>query len=142
MTVCLRYSDFNEEICNSNGGVWTGGADCLSISCGDGPAIWYVDQSSTNTPDGTSWATAFLDVQDALEVASDGDQIWIAQGWYVPTDRGGNPEDPREASIRLIAGVEMYGGFYGNETSLDQQQPAVYHQNHYFLLDKHRLYLF
>ena len=119
-------SDFNEESCNSNGGVWTGGADCLSISCGDDATIWYVDQSSTNTPDGTSWATAFLDVQDALDVASSGDQIWIAQGWYIPTDRGSNPKNPREASFRLIAGVEIYGGFSGNETGLDQQQPDIY----------------
>jgi len=117
----------NESICLQQGGDWTDDADCSSIECPpiSTPVVWYVDQSSTNTPDGTSWATAFLDVQDALDVASSGDQMWIAQGLYIPTDTNGS-KDPREASFRLIADVEMYGGFEGIETSLDEQLPDVY----------------
>ncbi|MDP6587794.1 MAG: hypothetical protein QF535_24325, partial [Anaerolineales bacterium] len=63
--------------------------------------------------------------QDALDVAVSGDQIWIAEGTYIPTDLDGST-DPREASFRLIAGVEIYGGFQGNEADIDSRIPTLY----------------
>lgn len=119
--------DHNESICLQNDGEWTDGADCANIECPpiSTPSVWYVDQYNTNPGNGTTWDSAFADVQNAMDVSSSGDQIWIAQGWYVPSDTNGT-NDSREASYRLIAGVEIYGGFYGNETNIDQRQPDVH----------------
>ena len=86
--------------------------------------MWYVNVSNTNPGGGTTWGSAFLDLQDALDVASSGNQIWIAQGTYYPSDTGGSSE-PREAAYRLIAGVEIYGGFAGNETDIMERLPYV-----------------
>jgi hypothetical protein len=53
---------------------------------------YYVDASkSGNTGAGTSWATAKKDIQNAIALATSGDQIWIKSGTYYPTqDAAGN----------------------------------------------------
>ena len=69
-------------------------------------AILYVDRSATGSNQGTSWANAFTNLQSALDGASAGDQIWVAQGVYTPTNTIG-----RTATFSLKAGVSLYGGF-------------------------------
>ncbi len=66
--------------------------------------------------DGSSWTDAFIRLQSALEAASAGDQIWVASGIYTPT----NIAD-RTATFQLKQGVEIYGGFEGGETNLDDR---------------------
>jgi hypothetical protein len=47
--------------------------------------IYYVDASSTaSDPDGLSWATAFKDIQSAVDIAAEkfGGQVWVAKGNY------------------------------------------------------------
>ncbi|MBN1909170.1 MAG: hypothetical protein JW818_05475, partial [Pirellulales bacterium] len=51
---------------------------------------------------------------------NDIDSIWIAEGTYKPSAEL-EPGDPRSASFSLIDGVTLYGGFSGNETSLEQR---------------------
>ena len=62
---------------------------------------------------GSSWATAFLTLQDALAVAAEGDEILVAEGVY-KADQGGvvTPGD-REASFVLKEGLVVRGGFAG-----------------------------
>ena len=73
-----------------------------------------VDQDAAGSNEGTCWAGAFNDLQDALTWAVEGVQIWVAEGTYKPgTDRAD--------SFRLLYGVELYGGFEGNETASDQR---------------------
>lgn len=73
----------------------------------------YVDANATGANDGTSWADAFLDLQDALDAAQISGppvDILIAEGTYRP-DRGtGN----RFASFQLLDGVNLYGGYAGD----------------------------
>lgn len=71
----------------------------------------YVKQGSNGN--GTSWQNAYGDVQQALEQAQEGDQIWVAKGIYTPTK--GND---RFASFNIPNGVELYGGFAGNESDI------------------------
>ena len=67
---------------------------------------------------GDSWANAIPDLQFAINFAGDDDNrpaIWIAQGVYY-----GNGWPYVDAFVAMN-GVNLYGGFAGNETSLDQR---------------------
>ncbi|MCU4154617.1 T9SS type A sorting domain-containing protein [Carboxylicivirga sp. A043] len=72
------------------------------------------------TGDGSSWANAFGDIHQALNVAVDGDEIWVAEGTYLPSSTG-----DREVSFNVATGVKLYGGFKGNEASLDERNALV-----------------
>lgn len=80
------------------------------------PGILYVNNDATTGGDGTSWATAFCDLNLALEQATAGSRIWVAKGVYTPTD---GPE--RFAAFVMKKGVDLYGGFTGNETTLKER---------------------
>ena len=85
--------------------------------------IHYVDDSASGTGDGTSWTNAFTNLQDALSVAAMSEQIWVAEGVYVP---GAAETD----TFQLVNGVEIYGGFdgeSGTEGNFDEQDPTKFH---------------
>eukprot|EP01084_Bolivina_argentea_P100221 180000_1 len=66
---------------------------------------------------GLSWSFAFTDLQSALQIANENDEIWIAKGIYYPTQT-----DDRGASFYISQnGLSIYGAFVGNETSPDQR---------------------
>ncbi|MCZ6654333.1 MAG: hypothetical protein O7D91_15070 [Planctomycetota bacterium] len=69
-----------------------------------------------------SWPNAFNYLQDALAVASAGDQIWVARGIYWPDLGGGQTPLDRNATFQLLTGVDVYGGFRGNENALEDRQ--------------------
>src|SRR5690606_26465970 len=83
-----------------------------------GGEVIYVKAGADETGDGTSWENAFPDLQDALEEAVEGDQIWIAAGTYVPTGNG-SVDNERLVHFRMKDGVEIYGGFAGDEDPTD-----------------------
>lgn len=95
--------------------------------------VLFVDREATaGANDGTSWADAFVDFQDALAAADWSplvNQIWVANGTYLP-DRG---TGERALSFALPDGVAVYGGFAGldadgfpgGETALDQRDPVA-----------------
>ncbi|MEK7395343.1 MAG: right-handed parallel beta-helix repeat-containing protein, partial [Candidatus Poribacteria bacterium] len=82
-------------------------------------SIHYVDGSKNGN--GSSWANANKYLQDALFNASSGDEIWVAKGTYYPDEGAGQTNDARASTFQLISGVSLYGGFFGNETSLSQR---------------------
>ena len=72
--------------------------------------VWYVDGQASGPPnDGTTWCTAFTDLQDALTVATAGDEIRVANGRYTPDGGSG----VRTATFRLLDGVALLGGYAG-----------------------------
>src|SRR4029078_3580879 len=108
------------------------------IAIGDaGAGTIYVKASGNYpTPNGASWKTAFKNLQDALDATAPGDEIWIAEGIYTPSKiyspNGvtGGASGLNTASLKtfnLPDHVTLYGGFKGNERSLNQR-PANNHK--------------
>ena len=83
------------------------------------PTIWFVDVNNADPNDGTSWEESYKYLQDALADSNigDGNEIWVADGTYRPTD-----SNDRTISFALKEGVRVYGGFDGNEVGLCQRQ--------------------
>ena len=86
-------------------------------------AIIYVNPLAGGANNGSSWMDAYTDLQPALAAASDGDEIWVAQGLYIPSvevdvDASGGG-DTRERTFQIPSGVMVYGGFVGGEGSLE-----------------------
>ena len=73
----------------------------------------YVDDDATGANNGSSWADAYNYLQDALTIASSGDEIRVAQGTYKPDRGGGKTLGDREATFQFINGVAIKGGFAG-----------------------------
>lgn len=90
----------------------------VSSSTAASAAIYFVDAGAPAGGNGASWPTAFRDPQNALAIALDGDQVWIAEGTYFPT-QGTN----RAVSFDVPPGVEVYGGFEGVESDIDERNP-------------------
>ena len=97
------------------------------------------DQGSA-TGDGSDWGPlAFKFLQDALDEAAISEppvQLWVAatdpSNPYLPDRDAANPDgscdpDPcdRNATFNLINNVELYGGFFGDETVLSQRNPEA-----------------
>lgn len=111
------------------GAIWLGPLQTATA------AVWYVNAAAAGANDGTSWSTAFIDLQDALDEAQPGDHIWVvgdndpSNGTFVyrPTKVTDTsvPPDPRTATFQLRPGVRVIGGFNGTEISSDQRNPTV-----------------
>ncbi|MDQ1088350.1 T9SS type A sorting domain-containing protein [Siphonobacter sp. SORGH_AS_1065] len=87
--------------------------------------IYVRPDDGRSIKDGTSWQTAFdhLQLQKAIDKAQAGQQVWVASGTYKPT-AGTNAD----LSFQMKNGVEMYGGFWGTESTLEQR-PAISYEN-------------
>ncbi len=75
------------------------------------PEVLHVDASNGSPGDGTSWATAFTTLQDALAVAIGDQQILVATGTYHPDEGGAAVDGDRAASFVLLNGIEILGGY-------------------------------
>src|SRR5262245_63706720 len=83
-------------------------------------AVIYVDVNQHGPQDGTSWQSAFTNPQSALAVAQSGDQIWVAQGVYLPTQDG-----DRKVSLFSGEAVRVNAALAGPEPGWDRGNPAV-----------------
>lgn len=77
---------------------------------------FYVNYDATGANNGTSWKDAFVDLQSAIEQAQAGDMVWVASGIYTPGDQ-------RSYFFPLKNGVELYGGFSGDENHVYDRNP-------------------
>jgi parallel beta-helix repeat protein len=91
-------------------------------------STWYVDDSHTSgTRDGTSWATAFQFLQEALDASASLDTIKVAQGTYYPDEGSGHTNNSRSESFGLITDVTVLGGYIGyNDAAPDTRDTALY----------------
>jgi hypothetical protein len=77
-------------------------------------AVWYVKPDGVNTADcaegGYSWGQAFETIQQAVDCAAAGDEIWVKEGAYL-----------LDAEITVGKTVHLYGGFDGSEVARGQR---------------------
>jgi len=84
----------------------------------------YVNSVAAAGGNGSSWATAFQHLQDALDTGAGCDEvseIWVARGLYLPDQGSGQTTGNRDAAFQLHNGLAVYGGFSGSETMLEQR---------------------
>jgi predicted outer membrane repeat protein len=95
----------------------------------DNENVIYVDADAgfPGADDGSSWADAFKYLQDALRVARSGDQILVAKGIYKPDQGAYQPPCERTATVQLISGVAIRGGYAGfGEPNPDARDIELY----------------
>ncbi|HEX2973856.1 MAG TPA: Calx-beta domain-containing protein, partial [Tepidisphaeraceae bacterium] len=81
-------------------------------------AVLYVDLNATGPlHDGSSWDSAYVDLQPALIQAQAGDQIRIADGTYKPT-----AGTDRAQLFQMKNGVSLYGGYAGYKAANPDQR--------------------
>ncbi|KFF11976.1 T9SS type A sorting domain-containing protein [Flavobacterium hydatis] len=87
----------------------------------------FVSASATGLGNGSSWTNAYTNLQNAINAAKSGQEIWVKSGTYFPSrDRNGTiPTNPRDATFVLKEGIKLYGGFAGAETSLSERNPET-----------------
>jgi hypothetical protein len=92
-------------------------------------SIWYVRWNAAPPGNGTSWATAFPTVEQALAAASptrdaqgQSDQVWVTQGGYTPPVIVPPPPAlPYSNGYIINKPLRLFGGFNGIETSVQQR---------------------
>ena len=70
------------------------------------------------TGDGSSWAKASNDIQAMINASSSDNQIWIAGGTY-----------RLSATLQMKEGVNVYGGFQGNESEINLRRRSDLDEN-------------
>jgi hypothetical protein len=85
--------------------------------------IYYVKPNGIGT--GLSWIDASGDLQMTINNSLPDDQIWVAAGTYKPKYRADNMSgadaNDRDNAFVLKKDVKIFGGFVGNETTLDSR---------------------
>ncbi|PZF73699.1 right-handed parallel beta-helix repeat-containing protein [Taibaiella soli] len=88
-------------------------------------SVRYVTVAGAGLQDGSSWTNAASDIQAMINASSVGDQIWVANGRYLPTHLANNTSavslNNRTNAFVMKADVQLYGGFSGGETSVTQR---------------------
>lgn len=105
----------------------------------------YVDEAAEGDNTGESWENAFNDLQVAIDYVRNScinQEVWIAGGTYYPSsDQFGNiPSNIQFTTFFIDFDVKIYGGFAGNETSIDErichQNPTILSGDHGVIGDK------
>ena len=71
----------------------------------------YVSTSGADSQDGSSWATAKLSLQAAVDVALDGDTVFVSEGMY-------------NQAIKVKKSVNIFGGY---AATTGERNPEIYH---------------
>ncbi|MCP4593005.1 MAG: hypothetical protein GY842_19910, partial [bacterium] len=103
----------------ANGGFCHGVCGCAPGWTGEtcDQCVIYVATFGDDDNDGTTWESALATVQAGITAATAGGcDVWVANGTYYPTEG-----TDRTATFQLVAGVTLYGGFYGYESLLEER---------------------
>ena len=86
--------------------------------------VKYVKNDATGSNNGSSWANAFTNLQSALTATTCNDlfEVYVAKGnvAYKPSITNNVSE-----SFNIPSGMRIYGGFAGNEKSINQRNMAL-----------------
>ena len=97
------------------------GESCVACPTGN---VIFVDKDVATPGDGSSWATAFSEVREALDTAHvcpNITEIWVAEGTYTPSLATSSATANRIIFFIMKNDLALYGGFNGTETNLDQR---------------------
>jgi hypothetical protein len=98
--------DGDRDTVNVSGGAVTG----VDVDLG----FVYVHVDATGNNNGSSWTDAFTDLQDGIDLAVSGIEVWVAEGTYTPGVSRSDSFIPKN-------GVRVFGGFAGGETIRQQR---------------------
>ena len=92
----------------------------LVFSAGAEAKTYYVTQNGGGDKGGGDWNNALDEggLRNKLKESENGDVFWVARGIYRPSG-----EKDLNASFVLKEGVKLYGGFKGDEASLEARDP-------------------
>jgi len=108
----------NREKLKSRATGWLMTIVLLSLASTGWAKVIYVDDDAVAPGDGTSWATAYRYLRDALAdatVPGEPVEIRVAQGTYVPDQSAADPEGTGDdyATFELIDTMSLLGGYSG-----------------------------
>ncbi len=85
--------------------------------------VKYVKKDATGSNNGSSWANAFTDLQSALPANTCNDlfDVYVSSNTYKPAVSNVN------ISFQIPSGMQIYGGFTGNEKNINERNLALIH---------------
>jgi hypothetical protein len=115
-----RFNDANEDADEdgyTNLEEYLRGSDPRNVDSRPIGVRWYVNDNIPFSGDGQSWPAAFKTVQEAVDAAIRGEEIWVKASTY-----------SLSAPILLQnkRGLSVFGGFAGDETERNQRNWHVY----------------
>lgn len=95
--------------------------DSVTVGGSAVTGIRYVNHAATGANNGSSWADAFINLQDAVDAAPPGFQVWVARGVYKPTQHFTGDTSDRYKTFYISKNLALFGGFNGTEAMLSQR---------------------
>lgn len=100
-------------------------SDAASVTLPARHDRYYVTQSGAGLMDGSTWDNAMGSIQQSMDAAvatrslyGNSPAVWVAQGTYYGDTTGEN-------AFTMVEGINVYGGFTGNETQLSDRPRNV-----------------